>query len=123
MIRQTSGIGAAQGGANAGNARPLGAPSFGKVLDTAIRQDGAVRLSGHAVERLRERNITLGDADMRRIDAATDRVAAKGGRDALIVMDKVGLIVDVPNRTVVTAIGRQQMQENVFTNIDSAIFA
>jgi flagellar operon protein len=123
MVRQVNGIGAQVSGINGGNVRSAGAPSFGKVLGDAIRQSGGVKLSGHAAERLRERNITLGEADMRRIDAATDKVASKGGRDALIVMDKVGLIVDVPNRTVVTAIGKQQMQENVFTNIDSAIFA
>jgi flagellar operon protein len=106
-----------------GVARQGAAPSFGQALQTAMRHDGDVRISTHARERLRERNITLGEADMQRIGAAAEMVAAKGGRDALVVMDKVGLILDVANRTVVTAIERQRMQDNVFTNIDSAVFA
>jgi len=93
------------------------------ALEGAMRPDTDVRLSLHARERLRERNIVLADADMQRISAAADKLASKGGRDALVVMDKVGLILDVPRRTVVTAIERQRLGENVFTNIDSAIFA
>ncbi len=122
MIRQVNGIGAPLAGPGAIH-RQTGAASFGNVLEGAMRRSSGVKLSGHAEARLRERNITLGDADMQRIGAAADRVAAKGGRDALVVMDRVGLIVDVTNRTVVTAIERQQMSENVFTNIDSAVFA
>jgi len=40
-----------------------------------------------------------------------------------VVMDGLGLILDVANRTVVTAIDSQRLQDNVFTNIDSAVFA
>ena len=105
MIRQVNGVNAPIA-RETGATRHVGAPSFGTVLQTALRQDGDVRLSNHAAERLRERNITLGESEMRRLGDAASRVAAKGGANALVVMDKVGLILDVPNRTVVTAIDR-----------------
>jgi flagellar operon protein len=122
MIRQVNGVNAPLA-PQSGAARQAGAPSFGTVLQTVLRQDGGVRLSNHAAERLRERNITLGESEMQRLGDAASRLAAKGGGNALVVMDRVGLILDVPNRTVVTAIDRTLMRENVFTNIDSAVFA
>jgi len=130
MIRQTNPVGVArQAPADTAAVRPAGAPDFRALLHGVLRQPGApdradaVKLSSHARERLRQRNIVLGDADMQRISAAASRVASKGGRDALVLMDEVGLILDVANRTVVTAIEREKLQENVFTNIDSAVFA
>ena len=36
-------------------------------------------------------------------------------------MEDVALVVSVKNRTVITAVDRAQMKENVFTNIDSAV--
>ena len=38
----------------------------------------------------------------------------------LLVMDSVAMVVNVGNRTVITCVGRENMQDNVFTNIDSA---
>ncbi len=120
MIRGVNGVQTATARQNV--ARQQGAAAFGKALESALRQDG-LRLSSHAQERLRERNITIGEADMQRIGAAASKVAAKGGRDALVVMDGVGLILDVRNRTIVTAMDRDGMNDSVFTNIDSAVFA
>jgi len=36
-------------------------------------------------------------------------------------MDRAALVVSVPNRTVITAVARDDMKENIFTNIDSAV--
>lgn len=123
MINQINGISTAVGAGAAAPAKGGGAAAFQRVLETAINRGSDVKISTHAGQRLRERNITLADSDMRRISQAAQRVAAKGGKDALVVMDKVGLILDVANRTVVTAIDKQQMEASVFTNIDSAVFA
>jgi len=38
-------------------------------------------------------------------------------------MDKTAFIVNIPNRTVVTALPVGEDNENVFTNIDSVVFA
>jgi len=38
-------------------------------------------------------------------------------------MDDTAMVVSVKNRTVITALAKDQARENVFTNIDSAVFA
>jgi flagellar operon protein len=50
-----------------------------------------------------------------------DRAAAKGARESLVMMDDVALVVSVKNRTVITAVDRAHLKDNVFTNIDSAV--
>jgi flagellar operon protein len=55
-----------------------------------------------------------------------DKAAAKGARSSLVLMDRsdqsqVGLVVSIPNRTVITAVDTQSLKDNIFTNIDSAM--
>lgn len=82
---------------------------------------GEVRLSQHAQERLRARNISLTPSDMAKLSGAVDSVASKGGKESLIMLGDAALVVSIRNRTVITAMDRGQMQGNVFTNIDSAV--
>ena len=106
---------AAQQSTKVGSSSP-----FAKVLDEKLPGQ-PVRLSQHAVERLKSRGITLSDADMKQLAGAVDSVAQKGGKDSLIMIKDAALVVSVKNRTVVTAMDRQGMKGNVFTNIDSAV--
>ena len=94
---------------------------FAKVLDQKLQPGQPVKLSQHALDRLKSRGITLSEADMKKLAGAVDSVAQKGGKDSLIMMGDAALVVSVKNRTVVTAMDRQGMQGNVFTNIDSAV--
>ena len=55
------------------------------------------------------------------MNKAIDKAAAKGAKDALMIIGGNGFIVNVPNRTVVTALDGNAMNEHVFTQIDSAI--
>ncbi|GFO53346.1 flagellar protein [Geomonas sp. Red276] len=101
--------------------QPAGSNSpFAKVLDQKISGE-PVRLSQHAQERLRSRGITLSEADLKQLAGAVDSVAQKGGKESLVVMGDAALVVSVKNRTVVTAMDRQSLKGNVFTNIDSAV--
>jgi flagellar operon protein len=93
---------------------------FAKVLDEKLPGQ-PVRLSQHAMDRLKARGITLTEADMKQLSGAVDSVAQKGGKDSLIMMKDAALVVNIKNRTVVTAMDRQGMQGNIFTNIDSAV--
>jgi len=106
---------APQGGNQAGAGTP-----FAKVLAEKLPGQ-PVRLSQHAQERLQSRGITLSDGDMKKLAGAVDSVAQKGGKESLIMLGDAALVVSVKNRTVVTAMDRQGMQGNVFTNIDSAV--
>ena len=46
----------------------------------------------------------------------------KGGRESLVVTDKAAYIMDVVNKKIVTAMNKQELQDNVFTKIDSTVF-
>jgi flagellar operon protein len=109
-----------------------GTPRFDQVLADARAKanpqagmDGAnkaqIKFSGHAQTRLASRRITLTDSDMAKIGDAITKAAAKGARESLVLMDKAALVVSVPNRTVITAVARDDMKDNIFTNIDSAL--
>jgi len=124
--RQIGPIGNA--GAPAPAARPLpgppAGPAFGDVLAAKLRpQAGPLRFSGHALERLERRGIVVDDASLARLAEGVGRLAAKGARASLVLVDDKAFVVSVPNRTVVTAVDAQHMREQVFTNIDSAVIA
>ncbi|MDP1511001.1 TIGR02530 family flagellar biosynthesis protein [Paenibacillus sp. CMAA1739] len=89
---------------------------FGQVL-----QEQVLKLSNHAAKRLEQRGIELKSDQMEKINSAVDKAAAKGAKESLILMQDMALIVSVPNRTVVTAMDKQSMEDNVFTQIDSAV--
>lgn len=82
-----------------------------------------VAFSAHATERLSRRGISFNDADRQRLSEAVSAVQEKGGRNSLILMGNTALIVNVPSRTVVTALGAGTANERVITNIDSAVIS
>ena len=45
----------------------------------------------------------------------------KGIKESLVLVDSLAFIVNIPNKTVVTAMDQTDTQQNVFTNIDGAI--
>jgi flagellar operon protein len=99
-----------------GNA-PKNTPSdFDKILSDQIT------LSNHAHTRIQSRAIPWDDRMRARISSGFDVAAGKGSREALILADSVAVITNVKDRTVVTAMDRSQMKEQVFTNIDTAVF-
>jgi flagellar operon protein len=107
----------------AGAAKPDG-PSFSQVLAdqlTAGAAQARLKFSGHAQQRLASRQINLTADDLQKIGDAVTRAAAKGARESLVLTDKAALVVSVPNRTVITAVDKSQLKENIFTNIDSAV--
>lgn len=95
---------------------PTGSPTFQKIF-----QEQFVRFSHHAEVRLKERGIQLKPEQIEKMNKAIDKAASKGAKDALLILAGNGYIVNVPNRTVVTALDGQAMNEHVFTQIDSAM--
>jgi flagellar operon protein len=86
-----------------------------------IFQENVVRLSQHAETRLQQRGIQLKPEQMTKIQSAIDKAASKGAKESLVLIDNIALIVNVKNRTIVTAMDGNSMKDNVFTQIDSAI--
>lgn len=81
-----------------------------------------VNVSTHAMKRLQERNIELDGNEYMKLKEAIGKLKGKGGHDSLVITDKAAYVVDVDKNTVVTAVDRASMNENVFTKIDSTIF-
>ncbi len=92
---------------------------FAGVLENKLN-DTKVKFSGHALERLKERGIQLGESELEKLEGAVSSVAAKGGNESLIMVGDAALVVSVKNRTVITAFDRNNLDGNVFTRIDSA---
>lgn len=95
-------------------------PSFAEQLR---RSSGGVEFSKHALQRLERRGIEPDPATLRRLESGIGRAAAKGAREAVVLIDDTAFVVSVSNRTVITALGTAQMRDHVFTNIDSAAIA
>ena len=76
------------------------------------RTEGELKFSKHAANRLADRNIRLTDEQMGRLSDGTQKAGAKGIKE---------FIVNIPNRTVVTAMDQAETEENIFTNIDGAV--
>ncbi len=91
--------------------------SFQEVLKKA----GGVKFSGHALARLKERNIFLGQKEMEKITEALNLADKKGAREALLICENAALIASVERRTVITVVDEENLKERVFTNIDSAV--
>ncbi|HRK21033.1 MAG TPA: TIGR02530 family flagellar biosynthesis protein [Fimbriimonadaceae bacterium] len=94
------------------NAQPGG---FDSILADRLK------LSGHAQTRLASRNIELGKEEWERVLGGVDKAAEKGSKESLVMIDDIALVVSVRNRTVITAMDRENLRNNVFTNIDSAV--
>lgn len=93
--------------------------SFDSIFQDELEK---VKFSGHATKRLEARNIRLSEADMTKLNDAVGKAEAKGAKESLVMMDKTAFIVNIPNKTVVTAMSVEKGAENVFTNIDSVVF-
>ena len=116
------GVGRPQGTRPAGGAQRTGTGAFGDVLAKKLAS-APLRFSGHALQRIEHRGIKLDETTMARLDGGVQRAASKGSRDSLVLVDVTAFVVSVPNRTVITAVDREHMREQVFTNIDSAVIA
>lgn len=99
--------------------------SFQEILSRkqAVITEGTenLKFSRHAANRLSDRNIELTNGQMERLSDGAKKAGEKGIRESLVIVDGLAFIVNIPNRTVVTAMDSAQTADNVFTNIDGAV--
>lgn len=95
--------------------------SFTEALREKLNQDSTVRFSRHAAQRLAERGTDITDGLLDSLNKAVETARDKGSRDTVIIRGKDAFIVNIPNNVVVTMVSYQDMKENIFTNIDSAV--
>ena len=94
--------------------------SFGEILNQRIKKE--LSFSKHAAMRTEERNIQVTGEDLNKLGEACSKAGEKGIKEALFIMNDSAFIVNTPNRTVITVVDKNDMKNNIFTNIDGAMF-
>lgn len=117
------------GGFTAQKASP-GDSGFAKELQSQLdekkrtEQNGqsGVVFSKHALERISERQIDIENGDtLERLNKAVELAGEKGSNDALVMIGSNAFIVSIKNNKVITTLSADDMQGNIFTNIDSTV--
>ncbi len=92
--------------------------TFKEILDNKAEESN-VSFSKHASMRLNSRNLQLSNSQIKRVEDGIKRAEEKGIKDSLVLVDNIALLVNIKNKTVVTAIDNNS--EKVYTNIDGAV--
>ncbi|NCE66046.1 flagellar biosynthesis protein [Pseudoflavonifractor sp. 524-17] len=101
---------------------------FGALLQQELARSAqqqpaqSVAFSKHAISRAEERGIEVTPALMDQLAGSVVRAQAKGATNILAMDAEKAFIINVPSAKVITAITQDEMKENVFTNIDGAVF-
>ena len=97
------------------------AGSFAEHLKNSLGNK-EVEFSNHAIRRLESRKIDVSENDrIERLNKGVELAAEKGSEESLILVYSTAFIVSVKNNTVITTVSAEDLKENVFTNIDSAV--
>lgn len=98
-----------------------GDADFHQILMEKIEEEQNLKFSAHARSRLQSRNIEVSSESLSKLGKAVDQANQKGAHESLILIEDAAFVVNIDNRTVITAMDEGRLQENVFTNIDSAV--
>ncbi|MDW7651488.1 MAG: TIGR02530 family flagellar biosynthesis protein [Bacillota bacterium] len=101
--------------------RTPGKVPFDAVWQEELQKQNTLKFSAHAVQRLQDRQITLDEGDLSKINEAVSAAGKKGARSSLLFYQDLALVASVKNRTIITAMNGDDLREHVFTNIDSAV--
>lgn len=123
VFLQTQPPGVKSGGSVSRTQTTDAATNFGTVLQQRLQTPVAQPLtfSGHALQRLQQRQINLTQQERQALTEATAKARDKGAKETLILAEKAAFVVSVRNNTVITVMDRENLKDNVFTQIDSAI--
>lgn len=94
---------------------------FSLQLQSAIQSNSQLTISKHARDRLAQRGIDISQERWTRIEEKVKQAKDKGVNDSLVLLKEAALIVSAKNNTVITAMGRQEAAEQIFTNINGTI--
>ncbi len=89
--------------------------------DIESSKTSELKFSKHAGERLADRNITLTEEQLSRLEDGAHKASAKGIKESLVLMDGMAFIVNTKNNMVITAMNQSGAEENIYTNIDGAV--
>ena len=98
------------------------AGQFGALLQQELKvAEPAISFSKHAQSRAMERGIQVDDALMGQLADSVERAQAKGATNILAFDATRAFIINVPHGRVITTMSQEEMEENIFTNIDGAV--
>ncbi|MGP4059831.1 TIGR02530 family flagellar biosynthesis protein [Halobacillus sp. H74] len=100
------------------NSQPKVDHSFRNVLEEAQ----GIKVSKHAKQRLEDRDIAISDSAWEKISSKMNEAKQIGVTDSLVITNEATLVVSTKNRTVVTALAREESASQIFTNINGTIF-
>ena len=99
-----------------------GGAQFGALLQREIqRAEPSIAFSKQAMTRAEERGSGVTPALMGQLADSVERAQAKGATNILAFDATRAFIINVPHGRVITTMSQEEMQENIFTNIDGAV--
>lgn len=97
--------------------------SFEDIFAKKLFDSKEVTFSKHAESRLKTRDINLTDEQKGKLNDAINKAGEKNVKDSLVMVDDIAFVVNVRDKNVVTVLNKDEMKNNVFTNIDGAVIA
>lgn len=100
------------------NKAKLNSKDFSSLLEKRKEQ---LKLSTHAKKRIISRKLNIKSEEIQKVENGVNKLREKGGQDSVVIADGNAYVVSIKNNTVVTIVDKQNLKENIFTNIDSMI--
>lgn len=95
--------------------------SFEQLLQDKLQENQSLQFSKHSKERIAQRGIEVTEDLLERMNEAASSAKQKGAKDVVMIDQQAVFIVSIPNNTVITAMNGNEMKQNIFTKIDSAV--
>ena len=96
--------------------------AFGCVLQQEWHKaQSTIAFSKHAMTRAEERGIEVTPTLMDQLSDSVERAQAKGATNILAFDATRAFIINVPHGRVITTMSQEEMEQNIFTNIDGAV--
>lgn len=90
--------------------------SFKQILEEKVYD---LKFSKHAIEQIKKREINIDDQDYLKIKNGLAKSKTKGSRESLFIVNGKGFLVSVKNNVVITCFEKEDLKDNIITNIDS----
>ena len=95
--------------------------TFDQMLQERMEQAESLQFSKHSKERMEQRGIEMTPDLLQQMNTAANHARLKGAKDVVMIGPQAAFIVSIPNNTVITAMNGNEMKNNIFTKIDSAV--
>jgi flagellar operon protein len=93
---------------------------FNKLVQEIHQQQSqGLKVSSHAQERIKTRNIEMSQKRLDTLGEVADEAGKKGAKNTLAMFGTDAFILSVKDKTIVTAMKEEEMESRFFTNIDS----